>query len=299
MDPNLTLAHITHNTAVVLLHQGIAYPSAEWQATTIRLPSASSAETCLAAATEVAIIADKFLQCSLILTNPQFAFCLFICGRMLLAHAIHYNCPLAPEFESLISSLGEISTRCNGPHTTAAAPENLASKFAVRLDQARQQGAEPLDIREAAYSQSNSIKASSSAINQQSFSDGDGPGMQSAHPGIPVGTKSVGTINRDEEGSPDSISLAFPPLPLAFQPQLDSAAQTRMPSPMPITSTLSDPSSVFAMPGASYDNPGTSGMDAVTGPGFEQLNSYLEYSFLPNQRISMFSQHDAKDQTMP
>jgi hypothetical protein len=295
MDPNLTLAHITHNTAVVLLHQGIAYPSAEWQATAIRLPSASSAETCLAAATEVAIIADKFLQYSQILTNPQFAFCLFICGRMLLAHAIHYSCPLAPEFESLISSLREISTRCNGPHTTATAPDNLASKFAVRLDQARQQGAEPLDIREAAYSQSNSIKASSSAIRQQSFPD-EGPGMQSNHPGIPVGMNS---INRGEEDSPDSISLAFPPLPLAFQPQPDSAAQTRMPSPMPMANPqLPDPSSVFAIPGASYDNPGPPGMDTVTGPGFEQLNSYLEYSFLPNQRVSMFSQHDVKDQTM-
>ncbi|PNP42006.1 hypothetical protein TGAMA5MH_06185 [Trichoderma gamsii] len=297
MDPNLTLAHITHNTAVVLLHQGIAYPSAEWQATTIRLPSASSAETCLAAATEVAIIADKFLQCSHILTNPQFAFCLFICGRMLLAHAIHYSCPLAPEFESLISSLREISTRCNGPHTTTAAPDNLASKFAARLDQARQQGAEPLDIREAAYSQSSSMKASSSAIRQQSFA-GEGPGMQSAHLGIPVGTKSVGMVSRDEEGSPDSISLAFPPLPLAFQPQPDSAAQTRMPSPMPITGTIPDPSSVFVMPSASYDDPGPPSMDPVTGSGFEQLNSYLEYSFLPNQRISMFSQHDAKDTTI-
>lgn len=27
MDPNLTLAHTTHNTAVILLHQGIAYPA--------------------------------------------------------------------------------------------------------------------------------------------------------------------------------------------------------------------------------------------------------------------------------
>ncbi len=298
MDPNLTLAHITHNTAVVLLHQGIAYPSAEWQSTAIRLPSASSAETCLAAATEVAIIAEKFLQCSPILTNPQFAFCLFICGRMLLAHAIHYSCPLAPEFESLISSLREISRRCNGPHKITAAPDNLASKFAVRLDQARQQGAEPLDIREAAYSQDNGTRVTGSLMHDQNFSD-SGPGIQSAHLGVPIGTKSAHvSMNPDQEGSPDSISLAFPPLPLAFQPQSDSAAQTRMPSPMPIASALPDPSSVFALPGATYDNPDPPGMDAVTGPGFEQLNSYLEYSFLPNQRISMFSHHDGKDQPM-
>ena len=130
MDPNLTLAHITHNTAVGLLHQGIAYPSPEWQASPIRLPSVSSAETCMAAATEVAIIADKYLLDSTSLTNPQFAFCLFISGRMLLAHSLHYNTALPPEFNSLINSLMEISRRWNGPHATPGASnvaENLAS----------------------------------------------------------------------------------------------------------------------------------------------------------------------------
>lgn len=105
LDPNLALAHITHNTAVGLLHQGITYPSPEWQASPIRLPSVSSAETCIAAATEVAIIADKYP--GLKDTNPQFAFCLFICGRMLLAHALHCNTVVPPELDSLTRSLKE------------------------------------------------------------------------------------------------------------------------------------------------------------------------------------------------
>lgn len=150
MDPNLTLAHITHNTAVGLLHQGIAYPSQQWQASPIRLPSVSSAETCMAAATEVAIIADKYLLDSTSLTNPQFAFCLFISGRMLLAHAMHYSLPLSPEFNSLTNSLMEISRRWNGPYAQPGSgneTENLASKFAARLVQARDQGPHSLDIR--------------------------------------------------------------------------------------------------------------------------------------------------------
>ena len=156
MDPNLTLAHITHNTAVGLLHQGIAYPSQEWHSNPIRLPSVASAETCLAAATEVALIAEKYLQGSLSLTNPQFAFCLFISGRMLLAHSLHYNVSLPYQFDSLTNSLLEISRRWNGPHVRHGLEietENLASKFASRLVQARNKGPNALDIRQPAYSE--------------------------------------------------------------------------------------------------------------------------------------------------
>jgi hypothetical protein len=156
MDSYLTLAHITHNTAIGLLHQGIAYPLQEWQSNRIRLLWVSSAETCLAAATEVAIIAEKYLQGSISLTNPQFAFCLFVNGRMLLAHSLHYNVPLAPSFDSLTNSLREISRRWNGPHAENGLEnetDNLASKFASRLDQARHKGPNALDIRQPVYSE--------------------------------------------------------------------------------------------------------------------------------------------------
>ncbi|KAF2024403.1 hypothetical protein EK21DRAFT_117785 [Setomelanomma holmii] len=148
MDPNLTLAHITHNTAVVLLHQGIAYPSQDWQSLPIKLSSTVSAETCMATSVEVSTIASEFLPNMQCVTNPQFAFCLFICGRMLLAHAFYYDIPLLNEFGSLIHSLQIMAHRWNGEHSSSRS--NLASKFATRLNHARQAGLQTLHIRQAA-----------------------------------------------------------------------------------------------------------------------------------------------------
>lgn len=61
MDPNLTLAHVTHNTSMILLHQHIAYPSPALQQM-IKLPSACSAETCELAAIETSAITSKYLR---------------------------------------------------------------------------------------------------------------------------------------------------------------------------------------------------------------------------------------------
>lgn len=316
MDPNLTLAHITHNVAVILLHQGIAYPSAEWQAVLptigVRLPSASSAETCFIAATEVVTIVERFLRDNpVILTNPQFAFCLFICGRMMLAHAAYHNIALPREFDILLDSLWEISKRWK-------LDNNIAAKFASRLLRARQQGAY-LDIRQAVFSddqaaitdnsprilrngkaaQSSSIQESrntppslATAHHHQTMT---GPSQQqraatdyhnhTTQPGgsrveIPVpinGSTSNGVHSVDEE-SPDSISFAFPPLPLAFQAgQIASATQTAIQSP--------------AMQPAPYPvqdfGDGIVPMDANA---FQDINFFMEYSFPPDERVSMYGQ---------
>jgi hypothetical protein len=98
----------------------------------------------------------------------------------------------------------------------------------------------------------------------------------------------------DQEGSPDSISLAFPPLPLSLQPQNSSS----MPSPAPGQPHLQpnvfysanvegyDPSMPSGI-GHSYSDPtmtyGSSGQE------YENLSSFFEYPFLPSQRISTFS----------
>ena len=322
MDPNLTVAHITHNTAVGLLHQGIAYPSPEWQVSPIRLPSASSAETCMAAATEVAIIAEKYLLDSTSLTNPQFAFCLFISGRMLLAHALHYNMALPSEFNSLTNSLMEISRRWNGPHAQPGSgneTDNLASKFAARLVQARDQGPNSLDIRQAAYSEEQTRDTVNTPSMQRrtlrsDIQDTSLPGVTHPHLNgiLPSNTtlSQVGTANGraingdntivvDQEGSPDSISLAFPPLPLAFQPHYASATQTTMPSPVP--QHMQQPSSFYGRQGeggfesnTNYPDPTNMGYGGASN-GFEDINSFFEYSFLPTQRISMFSGPNGKD----
>jgi hypothetical protein len=86
MDPNLTLAHITHNTSMILLHQHLAYPPAEWR-DIMKLPSSCSAETCQLAAVETASIADKYLRHMDGILTSQFAFCAFVAGRIFLGQS--------------------------------------------------------------------------------------------------------------------------------------------------------------------------------------------------------------------
>jgi hypothetical protein len=85
MDPNLTLAHITHNTSMILLHQRVAYPPLEWLEV-VKLPTLSSAETCEVAAAETANITQKYLDNAPAqgIVDSQFAFCVFVSARVLL-----------------------------------------------------------------------------------------------------------------------------------------------------------------------------------------------------------------------
>lgn len=83
-DPNLTLAHLTHNTSMILLHQHIAYPPAGW-GDIVKLPSSCSAETCLSAAVETASICQKYFRHTVGgIVNSQFCFCAFVAARILL-----------------------------------------------------------------------------------------------------------------------------------------------------------------------------------------------------------------------
>ena len=88
MDPNLTLAHITHNTSMILLHQHIAYPPLDWS-DRIKLPSSCSAETCQSAAIETASIGQKYLKHTEIgILSSQFALCTFVAARILLGQCL-------------------------------------------------------------------------------------------------------------------------------------------------------------------------------------------------------------------
>ncbi|GMF70080.1 unnamed protein product [Aspergillus oryzae] len=94
MDPNLTLAHITHNTSMILLHQCIAYPRANL-VDKLRQASISSAETCQLAASETANIVQKYLQYTPFvgLVNAQFVFCAFVSARVMLGkYHLKYLC---------------------------------------------------------------------------------------------------------------------------------------------------------------------------------------------------------------
>ena len=136
MDPNLTLAHVTHNASTILLHQLIAYPPLSWPFRK-RLPSVWSAETCCLAGMEISTITKKYLE-----NTPQtlplassFAFCVFIAARLMLIHWKHdtQNRHL-DEFWSLTHSLEEMSRRWNGPCTTPEAHRrDIAAKYAWKV----------------------------------------------------------------------------------------------------------------------------------------------------------------------
>ncbi|KAL3419811.1 hypothetical protein PVAG01_08309 [Phlyctema vagabunda] len=208
MDPNLTLAHITHNTAVMQLHQAVAYPSPDWHEAQSKLPSQISSDTCLTAAREINKIANQYLARSIGITNPQFSFCLFIAGRVLLAHSVYYQLPLDDAFDSIVKLLININRRWEGSSTEEDVQDNLASKFAKRLQEARIAALAPkitenlpttsIDLRQPVYSEQ--------AENQE-----------------PKATFSMGhhlpPIHQhgpEDNYSPESISLAFPPLPQSF-----------------------------------------------------------------------------------
>jgi hypothetical protein len=84
LDPNMTLAHITHNTSMILLHQRIAYP--ERRLKSIKLPNFHSAETCQSAAIETTLSTVKYLTHAPpnMPLSPHFAFCVYVSARVLL-----------------------------------------------------------------------------------------------------------------------------------------------------------------------------------------------------------------------
>ncbi|KAH7153783.1 hypothetical protein DER46DRAFT_687310 [Fusarium sp. MPI-SDFR-AT-0072] len=134
MDPNLTLAHVTHNASMILLHQPIAFPPLDWTFRT-RLPSFCSLDTCQAAAIEIATITNHYLQIAEH-TGPlsnQYAFCVYLAARVLLLHwRYHATDSLSPEFWALIQNLETMAKRWAGPHQLGP-KDNLASKYRTVL----------------------------------------------------------------------------------------------------------------------------------------------------------------------
>jgi hypothetical protein len=137
MDPNLTLAHITHNTSMILLHHPIAYPPRGWNEF-VALPKECSAQTCELAAVETSNIVDKFLAHTLIpFVNVQFSFCAFIAAKALLFEHQATHRPLRPEFQRLVRDLWDMASRWRGQRTDGDdldRPNNQAGKYAHHLE---------------------------------------------------------------------------------------------------------------------------------------------------------------------
>ncbi|CAN6618202.1 hypothetical protein TRVA0_007S01442 [Trichomonascus vanleenenianus] len=144
MDENLTLAHVTHNTSIILLHQNVAFPP---PGLNFGLPSQNSIQTCIVAANEITTITSNFLVHVKISPSPQFALCIFVAARILLTHSVAEGTVLNPNFNTLVDSLWEISKRWAAGGPTKA---NLASKFATRLLDA-QNSRSAIDSRAAVF----------------------------------------------------------------------------------------------------------------------------------------------------
>jgi hypothetical protein len=142
MDPNLTVAHVTHNASMILLHQIIAFPPMELPIRN-RLPSFLSAETCQSAAVEIATITENYLRFAppTLPTSNQFAFCVYIAARVLII-SWKYHVPdsesqesIAPAFWSLKLSLDEMAKRWVGSGKEAVLQHCLAAKYSRKLMQ--------------------------------------------------------------------------------------------------------------------------------------------------------------------
>lgn len=144
MDPNLTLAHITHNASMILLHQVIAFPLREWNFFKHRLPSALSIDTCQSAAVEIATIARNFLNVmrrgnEALPVAPLFTFCVYIAGRfLLLLWHVHWRgssgMQISPQFWELLDILKHSAERWSGLHgLDFDVRADLATKYLNRL----------------------------------------------------------------------------------------------------------------------------------------------------------------------
>jgi hypothetical protein len=134
MDPNLTLAHITHNTSMILLHHPIGHPPHGWNEF-VALPKECSVQTCELAAVETSNIVDKFLAHTPIpFVNVQFSFCAFIAAKALLFQHQATRRPLRHEFQRLVRDLWEMARRWGGNTDGIAKPSNQAETYADHLE---------------------------------------------------------------------------------------------------------------------------------------------------------------------
>jgi hypothetical protein len=250
MDPNLTLAHLTHNTAIIQLHQFFAYPGPSVRPLLAAIPSAPSADACFQAASEICNLSCDYIKLNAGIINPQFSYCLFIAGRALLgmfsktivsshhlwqkiAHASWQYNAFSADVDTAIWCLEIVAERWNGARGSNSnlSGDNLASKFAARLRQAQKrfrssqsnrENDPPVDIQEPAYAGEDDPRTTASTegstdptsqpllgLNTQysyQLSSGDDPSLSQLYDGF----------------TPDSITMAFPPLPAVFSNDLGS-----------------------------------------------------------------------------
>lgn len=226
MDPNLTLAHITHNASTILLHQLIAWPPPSWPFRK-RLPSVWSVETCRSAGIEISTITRKYLENTpgmLPITSP-FGFCVYIAARMMLVHWHHdpSNHHLE-EFWSMIKSLEEMSRRWNGvARDSEVQPRDLAAKYGAKLRDMYQRCLQDDDfqINVADYAQDIDHRSLKQTEGRRCWASANMNGQTQQYPDHPESQQLWST------GNPSMTSMApFPNMNMAtHQPHGTSTVQ--------------------------------------------------------------------------
>lgn len=154
-DPNLSLAHVTHNASVILLHQQVAFPLGFSNSGFIPYSQNNSLKICVAAATEILNATEDFMNNNPGVSNPQLSFCLFVAGRLLRAHnACRPDFSFAELFNRVVELLFKMSDRWEGNRAVANS-NNLATKFARSLlnkSSNMKDSQLGIDIRKPAYS---------------------------------------------------------------------------------------------------------------------------------------------------
>ncbi|OAQ87949.1 C6 transcription factor [Purpureocillium lilacinum] len=117
IDPNLTLAHMTHNAAIIMLHRRLAHPPPQSKAWLSGLVSAASKEACVMAAMKIDKISRRYLA---------------------VTQASYYAVRPPDEVSSIISSLNEVSRRLSADsQANNMCPESPATKLARALAEQR------------------------------------------------------------------------------------------------------------------------------------------------------------------
>ncbi|OAQ58312.1 transcription factor [Pochonia chlamydosporia 170] len=135
-DPNLTLAHLTYNAAILALHRTLAYPPDFTQSWLTERISAESRETCMMAANKIATIAKCYLDTNNGIPPHQFVLCLYIAGHFYANHNhTAYRSIQLAQLKSIISVLNEISRRSswNGNEANNSKCDSPAARFTHTL----------------------------------------------------------------------------------------------------------------------------------------------------------------------
>ncbi|KAM3503578.1 hypothetical protein MY10362_004112 [Beauveria mimosiformis] len=149
IDPNLTIAHMTHNAAIITLHSRLACPPRQARAWLSSLVSGASKEACVMAAMKIDRIARRFLEASSGIPPHQFVLCIYIAGKVLL----QWNTTRVSETAtSLVALLLEVSSRISV--LKEGEMQNLnAEDPAMRLRKAliaQRESSEEIGVRNAA-----------------------------------------------------------------------------------------------------------------------------------------------------